>query len=112
MRLIHAALRAGAVAAAALTGAGPADAGSAVPWGMWSTAHGEEMLYVGNGGCAFGANGQWTVSGSCRWNASSAGGILTIRYYHVIDYANVYFNVLWQGRGVITVEGDYFYRQS
>lgn len=96
---------------ALLGGAGPVEAGSAVPWGMWYTEGGGEQLYVGNDGCGFGANGQWTVTGTCSWNASNAGGILTIRYYHVTDYANVYFNVIWRGQGVITVEGDVFYRQ-
>ena len=50
------------------------------PYGFWTTADGaEQLLITQSAQCSLAdRNGRPTTSGSCSWNASYAGGILTI----------------------------------
>ena len=52
---------------------------AAQPTGVWTTAGNSETLVVQNGYCKLTGNGgQIGAVGSCSWNASAQGGILTI----------------------------------
>jgi hypothetical protein len=90
--------------------AGPALAQSAPPVGYWSTPDGGERLLVSNGQCSFAATGAATWGGSCGWDATYSGGILSIEYSTVQGPALVRFNVTWTGQNSISVNGDPFYR--
>ncbi|HEY3800773.1 MAG TPA: hypothetical protein VGL58_20660 [Caulobacteraceae bacterium] len=100
------------VAAVGLASAGPALAQSSPPFGYWSTADGGERLLIqANATCSLADQyGRPTTSGSCSWNASYAGGILTIMSSQLYKPAPVYFNVIWVNQNCITVDGDVFYR--
>ena len=88
---------------------------SAIPFGYWTTAHGEETLLISNSGCklsAFSRGIMQTVSvGACSWRASSRGGILTIMSTMTYRPAPVYFNVVWINKSQISVQGDIFYHR-
>ncbi len=89
---------------------------SAMPYGYWTTAHGEESLLISGSGCKLDAaagGGMQTVSvGECNWRSSSRGGILTIISTMTYRPAPVYFNVLWINKSKISVQGDIFYRRQ
>jgi hypothetical protein len=91
--------------------AGVAQAESPPPFGFWTTPDGGEQLLVTQGGqCSLADGyGQITTSGSCSWNATSGGGILTIMSDQQFQRAPVYFNVIWVNNTAITVNGDPFY---
>ena len=97
-----------------LSGAGPAHAQAAPPIGFWVTQDGGERLLITAGGeCSLAdGNGRITTSGSCSWNSTSRGGILTIMSNQLYRPAPIYFNVVWVNQGVITVQGDVFYRRQ
>ena len=92
----------------------PALAQSAAPVGFWSTADGgEQLLITQSGECSLADRyGRPTTSGSCSWNSSYAGGILTIMSNQLYRAAPIYFNVVWVNQGVIRVQGDVFYRRQ
>jgi len=89
---------------------------SQMPFGYWTTAHGEETLLISNSGCKLdgSARGRMeTVSvGACSWRPSSRGGILTIMSTMTYRPAPVYFNVVWINKSQISVQGDIFYRRQ
>jgi hypothetical protein len=108
------------VAGAALAGlllsglASAAHAQSPPPIGFWTTADGGEQLLVQqNGECSLAdAQGRPTTSGACSWNASYAGGILTIMSSQLYQPAPIYFNVIWVNQTTIKVNGDVFYKRA
>jgi hypothetical protein len=91
-----------------------AHAQSPPPFGFWTTQDGSEQLLIQQSGqCSLAnAQGQPTTSGSCSWNASYAGGILTIMSSQLYKPAPIYFNVIWVNQTTITVNGDTFYRRQ
>jgi hypothetical protein len=94
--------------------AAPALAQAAPPVGFWVTRDGsEQLLITQNGQCSLAdRNGRPTTSGSCSWNSSSRGGILTIMSQQLYRPAPIYFNVVWVDQNTISVEGDIFYRRA
>lgn len=102
-------LRAG-LAAALLGSVTPAAAQAPPPIGTWrshtSTA---QLLVYQNGACAF--YGYQPVQGRCTWNPSSRGGILTLYYPMPREPGKIYFSIVWVNQAIITVAGEYFYRQ-
>ena len=113
--MILAKLASAAIAAMTLTfAAAPALAQAAAPVGFWVTQDGsEQLLITQNGQCSLAdRNGRPTTSGSCSWNSTSRGGILTIMSQQLYRPAPIYFNVVWMNQNTISVEGDVFYRRA
>ena len=109
MRLTTAllALTLAAVPATAFAQAAP------VPLGFWTTADGGERLLVQPGPfCSFVATAGTNVGGTCGWNPSSRGGILSIWYSTIGGPAQVQFNIVWINQTTISVWGDTFYRRQ
>lgn len=102
---------AGLALAAAATAA---HAQSAPPFGFWTTADGSEQLLITQSAqCSLADRyGRPTTSGSCSWNPSYAGGILTIMSSQLYKPAPIYFNVIWVNQTTIKVNGDVFYRRQ
>jgi hypothetical protein len=91
----------------------PAFALAPPPIGHWATSPATEELYVyQNGTCGFFFKGKLQVSGSCSWDASSAGGILTISYPMPLRPGLVRYNIVWVNRTTIRVWGDVFHRKG
>jgi hypothetical protein len=91
----------------------PALAQAPPPFGHWATSPASEELYVyQNGTCGFFFKGKLQVSGSCSWNPSSAGGILTISYPMPLRPGLVRYNIVWVNRTTIKVWGDVFHRKG
>jgi hypothetical protein len=108
-------LASAALAASTLTfAAAPALAQSAPPVGFWTTQDGSEQLLITQSGqCSLADRyGRPTTSGPCSWNASYAGGILTVMSQQLYRPAPIYFNVIWVNQNTIKVEGDVFYRRA
>ena len=84
------------------------------PYGFWTTANGfEQLLITQSAQCSLAdRNGRPTTSGSCSWNASYAGGILTIMSSKLYKPAPIYFNVVWVNQTTISVNGDIFYQRQ
>jgi len=83
---------------------------SAAPTGVWATVGNAETLVVQNGYCKLTGNGgQIGAVGSCTWNPSAQGGILTIISTLTYQPAPVYFNVVWINQKTINVSGDVFH---
>jgi hypothetical protein len=97
-----------------MAGAASAQQPSPPPVGFWATADGSEQLLVTQSGACSLADrtGRPTTSGSCSWNASYAGGILTVISSQLYQPAPVYFNVIWVNQNTIKVQGDVFYRKA
>jgi hypothetical protein len=96
----------------------PARAQAAPPIGHWATIPPTEELYVtANGLCAFYARSapraprRLTVQGSCYWQPSSRGGILTITYPMPLEPGKVRYNIVWINSQTISVWGDIFHLQ-
>ena len=92
----------------------PVHAAAPMPFGYWTTDDGGERLLIEQSfQCSFEfprANSM--VGGSCSWNASSNGGILTIINVNQYQPAPIYYNVIWVDEQTITVEGDVFHRRQ
>jgi hypothetical protein len=83
------------------------------PVGYWVTADGGEKLLVqGNAQCSFAATGAATWGGTCGWQPSSIGGILSVWYSTIGGPAAVRWSVIWVDRNTIKVDGDVFYRRG
>jgi hypothetical protein len=92
---------------------GAALAQAAPPIGYWTTqGDGERLLIEATGSCSFMAVGGVEVAGSCTWNPSSAGGILTLYYSTARGLAPIYWSVIYRNATTITVDGDVFYRRN
>jgi hypothetical protein len=83
-----------------------------MPYGHWATSPPSEELYVNpNGSCAFLFQGEVRFQGTCTWNPSSRGGILTLSYPMPLEPGKIYYNVIWVNSRTITVFGDVFHLQ-
>jgi hypothetical protein len=92
--------------------AASAAAQSAPPIGRWTTTPAAEQLVVeSNRNCAFFFKGKISWQGTCSWNSSSRGGILTVVYSTVMGPAKMYFNIIWVDAKTLKMEGDVFHRQ-
>jgi hypothetical protein len=83
------------------------------PIGRWaqSPRDGTESLVVyQNGQCAFFVRGRVQVGGTCSWQSSSRGGILTITYPMPLEPGHVRYNIVWINRTTITVFGDVMHK--
>jgi hypothetical protein len=88
--------------ACALLFADAAHAQSAPPFGLWQGENGSGYLLLqDNGACS--ASGMINVSGSCNWSATSTGGVLTMTYFWVTDYAHLSWSIRWISRNLILV---------
>ena len=95
---------------ALLAGIAPASAQAPAPLGHWRSGTSTAQLYVyPNGNCAF--LGTRPVQGTCSWNPTSRGGILTLMYPMPLEPGKIYFNVVWVNQATISVFGELFYRQ-
>jgi hypothetical protein len=91
--------------------ASPSQAQSPPPIGHWATSpRGEDLYVYQNGQCAFLVRGRVQVQGSCSWNSSSRGGILTITYPMPLEPGHVRYNIVWINRQTISVWGDIMHR--
>jgi hypothetical protein len=92
----------------------PAQAAAPMPIGYWVTDDGVQTLLIQqNLQCSLqNPSANWIVGGSCSWNASSNGGILTIMNVNQYQPAPIYLNVIWIDEQTISVEGDVFHRQQ
>jgi hypothetical protein len=89
-----------------------AAAQSAPPIGRWTTVPAAEQLVVeSNRTCAFFFKGKISWQGTCSWNSSSRGGILTVVYTTVRGPAKMYFNIVWVDAKTLKMEGDVFHKQ-
>ena len=108
-------LFAAVLCAATVLVASAANAESPPPIGYWVTADGSERFLIEqNAQCSFQvpASG-YAVGGPCSWNASNAGGILTVmNSIGQYQAAPIYYNVIWVDDHTIKIEGDTFYRQQ
>src|SRR6478672_10353234 len=78
--------------------------GSPAPVGLWQGQNSGDHIWVKpNGECS--ASGTVNVSGSCTWNPTSAGGILTMTYQWVRGPGQIHWSVIWIDRNVIQVNG-------
>ena len=80
------------------------------PVGVWDSDSGEHLV-IGQT-CGIAANGVTGAVGSCSWNPTGQGGILTIINVNAYQPAPVYFNVVWINASTISVSGDTFHRQG
>ncbi|MBX3501230.1 MAG: hypothetical protein KF889_17455 [Alphaproteobacteria bacterium] len=76
--------------------------GSPAPIGLWQGMNsGDFILVQPNGACS--ASGTVNVAGTCTWNATSTGGVLTMTYQWTIGPARIHWSIRWLGRDVILV---------
>jgi hypothetical protein len=76
--------------------------GSPPPIGLWQGMNsGDYLMIQANGACS--ASGTVNVSGSCAWNATSTGGVLTMTYQWTIGPARIHWSIRWLGRDLILV---------
>lgn len=79
-----------------------ADAQSAPPIGLWEGLTSHDFLWLQpDGSCS--ASGTVNVSGSCTWNATATGGVLTMTYKWTIDYGHIGWSIRWLDRNLILV---------
>ncbi len=76
--------------------------GSAAPIGLWQGQNSGDYLWVqSNGTCS--AQGTVNVSGTCTWNATATGGVLTMTYPWTIAPGHILWSIRWVNRNVIFV---------
>jgi len=89
----------------------PAAAQSAAPIGVWRTADGSEGLVVqANRSCGFLFRGRPRYSGTCTWQSSYRGGILTLTYPMPLAPGHIRWSIVWINATTITVTGDVFHK--
>lgn len=99
-------------AAALLVASGVAKAQSAPPFGYWEAEGGGQALnWAADGACSFAANG-YVTNGTCDWNPTSSGGILTLTYPWALEPGHLYLNVAWQDEQTIVIEGFVFHKRG
>lgn len=89
--------------------------GAKLPEGLWVTKPPSEELYITASNCvftAYNASGVMVqqIEGKCTWDASSAGGILTINNIHSYKSAPIRYSVVLVNATTITVFGDVFHK--
>jgi hypothetical protein len=66
------------------------------------------LIVNANGNCAYGVpNGAVTV-GTCSWNPSSVGGIITLTYYNAGFESHAYYSVTYLDAQTIKLSDPYF----
>jgi hypothetical protein len=79
-----------------------AQAQSPAPIGTWQgLSSGDYLIVQANGNCS--ATGTVNVSGTCTWQASYAGGILTMTYPWTIAPGHIYWNIIYVDRNTLMV---------
>jgi hypothetical protein len=96
--------------------ASPALAQASPPFGFWTTGDNVSRLMVeASGQCSFFSAGGAQLAGSCTWDPSSRGGILTIWIPSAIATTStsgmtpVRYNIVYVDNTTITVWGEVFY---
>lgn len=85
---------------------------SPAPVGVWQGTNSGDVIWLKpDMSCA--ATGSVNVHGECRWAATFTGGVLTMTYFWVIDYANLGWSIRWLDRDRILVnEVEVFVRME
>jgi hypothetical protein len=93
-----------------------AQSGAPVPFGNWATKPATEQLSVTPSWCRFTANNGASIvllqEGTCSWDPTSAGGILTIINVHFYQPAPVRYSIVWVNAKTIKLDGDVMYKQN
>jgi hypothetical protein len=83
------------------------------PIGYWNNQGKTNSLVVQqNGTCGFLVNGKAKWSGTCRWQASARGGILTLTYPMPLTPGHIRWSVVYVNQTTMTVDGETFYKTS
>jgi len=76
--------------------------GSPTPIGLWQGMNSGDFIMVQpTGACS--ASGSINVSGTCVWNATATGGVLTMTYQWTIGPARIHWSIRWLGRDLMLV---------
>lgn len=76
--------------------------GSPAPIGLWQGMNSGDFIMVQpNGACS--ASGTVNVAGTCTWNATSTGGVLTMTYQWTIGPARIHWSIRWLGRDLLLI---------
>jgi len=79
------------------------------PVGYWNNQGKTNSLVVEqNGTCGFLVNGKAKWSGTCTWQASARGGILTLTYPMPVAPGHIRWSVVYVNQTSITVDGEAF----
>ncbi len=89
-----------------------ASAQSAAPLGLWQGVNsGDYILVQTNGDCA--VQGMVNVSGTCSWDSTSTGGVLTMTYQWTIGPANIYWSIRWIDDNTLLInDAEHFVRRG
>jgi len=85
---------------------------SAPPIGRWvGESSGDQISLSQNGKCS--VSGTINVQGTCKWQATSAGGVLALKYTHVLPMpAYIYYNVTWIDTSTLLINGVEKFRRQ
>lgn len=76
--------------------------GSPAPIGLWQGLNsGDYIMVQPNGACS--ASGSINVAGTCTWNATSTGGVLTMTYQWTIGPGRIHWSIRWIGRNMLLI---------
>jgi hypothetical protein len=79
------------------------------PIGTWNAQGNVNTLVVEqNGTCGFLVQGKAKWSGTCTWQASAKGGILTLTYPMPLTPGHIRWSVIYTNQTTITVDGEVF----
>jgi len=79
------------------------------PIGYWNNANKTNSLVIEQSGtCGFLVNGKAKWSGTCTWQASARGGILTLTYPMPLKPGQIRWSVVYVNQTTITVDGEQF----
>jgi hypothetical protein len=99
------------ITAASVFASGDALAQAGPPFGTWGSTAGPATLYVSPQICYFESRVRnYRIQGTCSWNPSYNGGILTI-YNASQSNAPIYENIVYVDDTTISVWGEIFRRQ-
>lgn len=76
--------------------------GSPAPIGLWQGMNSGDYIMVQPGG-ACSASGTVNVAGTCTWNATSTGGVLTMTYQWTIGPGRIHWSIRWLGRDLLLI---------
>ena len=97
--------------AMALLASNEARAQASPPFGTWGSTAGPATFFVSPQNCFFESRlYNFRILGTCSWNPSSNGGILTIFNVYQTN-APFYYNVVYVNATTISIEGEIFERQ-
>ena len=83
------------------------------PIGYWNNQGNTNSLVVQqNGACGFLVNGKAKWSGTCTWQASARGGILTLTYPMPLKPGQIRWSVVYINQTTITVDGEQFVKTA